>query len=106
MLTKQQLIGIAVAMTRSNQLAALKNPSFPSNEICLYGDAPLFRRMVAITKELYDSFDYSRTPEFLKTLEGKSEAYKSMSVKLITPVKKTELLERYSDTVAGILESD
>ncbi|WP_395741022.1 hypothetical protein [Prosthecobacter sp.] len=106
MLTKQELIGIAVAMTRSNQLAALNDPSFPSNEMCLRGDAPLFRRMVAIAEELYDGFDYARTPESLKSLKGRSEAYKAMRLKMLTPVKKEELLKRFSDAVARILESD
>jgi hypothetical protein len=106
MLTKQQLIGVIVAMTRSNDLPVLNVPGFLNEEFCFPGDSPLVRRMATIVEELYDGFDYAQSPEFLKSLEGKSESYKAMRLKLLTPAKKTEMLKRYSDAVAGILESD
>lgn len=92
-------------MTRSNHLEVLDVPGFLSREFCQAGDVPLVRRMAQIVKGLYDGFDYASSPEFIKSVEGKSEAFRAMRLKLLSPAKKTELRKRFGDELARILES-
>ena len=62
--------------------------------------------LAAITSELFDTFDYAKSPEFLRSLEGKSEAFRAMKLKLITPERQTEMRKRLGDALVGVIDSD
>lgn len=105
MFTKQQLINGLIGLTETNDLQVLDVPGFLSCEFCEAGDVPLVRRMAQIVKGLSDGFDYASSPEFIKSVEGKSETVRAMRLKLLTAAKKTELRKRFGDSLARILES-
>ena len=95
-----------VALTRTNDLQALDVPGFLVPEFCNAGDIPLVTRMAAITSEVFDTFDFAKSPEFLRSLEGKSEAFRAMKLKLITPERRTEMRKRLGDALVGVIDSD
>ena len=106
MLTKRQLISCIVGFKETNNLQVLDEPGFLDEEIVFADDVPLVRRMATITNELYDAFDYAKSPEFLRSIEGKSEAVRAMRLKLITPQRRAEMRKRFGDALTRIMESD
>lgn len=106
MITKQVLISCIVGFKETNSFQVLDEPGFLNEEMCHKGDIPLVRRIAAITSELFDAFDYSKSPEFVRSLEGKSEAFRAMKLKLITPQRRTEMRKRLGDALARVIDSD
>src|SRR4051812_6912581 len=106
MFTKQQLIGAVVALVETNDLQALNVPGFLVPEFCHAGDVPLVMRMAAIVGELWETFDYAKSPEFLSSIEGKSESVRAMRLKMITPERRSQMFKRLGDALARVMDSD
>ncbi len=106
MLSKQQLIGLLVGLKRVNDIELINDQAVLSNEVCLDGDRGLVRRMAFIVNELYETFDYSRSPEFLRSTEGKSAEFKAMRQRLLTPTKRIEVQRRLGHALERVWESD
>ncbi len=106
MFTKQQLITGIVALVETNDLQALKVPGFLVPEFCHAGDVPLVMRMAAVVSGLFDTFDYAKSPEFLRLVEGKSAEVRAMRLKMITPQRRTEIRKRLGDVLAKVMEAD
>jgi hypothetical protein len=106
MLSKQQLIGMLVGLKRVNDIDLVEDRAVLNHRVCLEGDILLVRRMAGIVNELYDTFNYSRSPEFLRSIEGKSAEFKSMREKLLTPAKRNEIQRRLDQALEQIMSSD
>ena len=106
MLTKRQLLDMLVGLTRANDISLVDDPKVMTREVCLEGDLPLVRLMATITSELYTTFNYANSPEFLRSVSGKTEAVRAMRLKSITPQRRTEMQKRFGDALVQIMESD
>jgi hypothetical protein len=106
MLTKQQLISCIIGLKETNDLQVLDATGFLDEEICYADDVPLVKRMAAIIDELFDAFDYAKSPEFLRLVDGKSAEVRAMRLKMLTPVRRKEMRKRLGDALAKVLESD
>jgi hypothetical protein len=74
---------------------------------CDADDVPLVLRMSAIINELFDTFDYSKSPEFLRSLNGKTAEFRAMKLRLITPRPAGRImLKRFGDALVRVRESD
>ena len=104
-MTKRQLVGVIVSLNRDSFLEALREPSV-LREMCAPEDVTRVLRMSEIAGELLDTFDFSKSPEFLRSLEGKSDEFCSMKRRLITPVRRAETLNRLDVALANVLDSD
>jgi hypothetical protein len=105
MLSKQKLIQVLVGLKSMNSKYAVHEPSF-LREICVDDDFPKVLRMFALVDEVVDSFDYTESDEFVKSVEGKSDAVRAMRRKLIDPVQRRESRGRFCNALAKLLESD
>jgi hypothetical protein len=105
-LSKQQLLGVLVGLKETSNEQVLDEPAFLTREICDRGDIPLVRRMFAIISELVDSFDYSKSPEFVRSLSGKSDEFRAMKLRLFTPMRRTQTLKRFGDALTNVADSD
>ena len=105
MLTKQQLISCIIGFKETNNLQVLDDPRFLDEEICYRGDIPLVRRMAVIVDEVLETFDYAKSPEFLRLVEGKSAEVRAMRLKMITPTRRMQTHKRLGDGLAKVLES-
>jgi hypothetical protein len=105
MLTKQKLLQVLLGLKETNSTHAIHEPEFLT-EICVEGDAPLVLRMFAIVNEMVDAFDYTKSPEFLRSVGGKSSEVRAMRLKLINPVRKKELRKRFREAMDNVLQSD
>ena len=106
MLTKRHLTGALVGLKRTNAQDVLMEPGFITHEFCDADDAPLVLRMSAIINELFDTFDYSKSPEFLRSLNGKTAEFRAMKLRLITPARRADMLKRFGDALVRVRESD
>lgn len=95
-----------VGLKETGSEQVLDEPAFLTWEICERGDIPLVRRMSTIINELFDSFDYSKSPEFIRSLSGKSAEFRAMKLRLITPMRRTETRKRLGDALAHFADSD
>jgi hypothetical protein len=106
MLTKQQLINCIIGFKDTSNLHVLDEPRFLDEEICYRDAIPLVRRMAAIIDELFDTFDYAKSPEFSRLVAGKSATVRAMRLKMITPQRRTEMRKRLGEALAKVLHSD
>jgi hypothetical protein len=106
MLSKQKLAVVLVGLKEMNSRHAIHEPGFLTDNTCIEGDVPLVKRMAAIIDELFDTFDYARSPEFLRLVEGKSAKVRAMRLKMITPQRRTEMRKRLGAALSKVLESD
>jgi hypothetical protein len=95
-----------VGLTRVNDISLVDDPKVMSREVCLDGDIPLIRRMSTITNELYTTFNYEKSPEFLRSVTGKSELVRAMRLKFLTPQRRAEMHKRFGDALVRVMESD
>jgi hypothetical protein len=102
LLTKQQLAGVLVGMNRDGFVHCLRDLT----SLCHPDEFPLVERMSAIMGELLKTFDYAKSPEFLRSILGKSAAFIEMKKRLLTPVKRTENFKRLCDALANVGKSD
>jgi hypothetical protein len=105
MFTKGQLIGALVSFKENCHLGLLEEPAI-LDEMCIPSELPLVLQMSAIVSELMDAFDYSKSPEFLHSIAGKSAEFRTMKLRMITPMRRTETRKRLGDAIAGIQASD
>lgn len=105
MLTKGQLAGILVSFNETRSLHLLEEPAV-LEETCLPRDLSIVIQMSAIISRLLDTFDYSRSPEFLRSVEGKSPEFLAMKLRMITPIRRTEVRKRLGDALANVLKSN
>jgi hypothetical protein len=106
MRSKQKLTGALVGLKEMNASEVINEPAFLTRELCAEGDVPLVRRMAAIIDELFDTFDYAKSPEFLRLVKGKSTEVQAMRLKMITPLRRTEMRKRFGEALAKVFESD
>ena len=63
-------------------------------------------RLAQLLSELFRDFDYTRSPEFERSVEGKSPAFVDMKKKFARePVKASEHRERYKKGLSDLLEN-
>lgn len=106
MLNKQQLICMLVGLTRVSDIDLVNDKAVLSHEVCLVSDQSSVRRMAAIVSELYDTFDYSQSPEFIRSIEGKSPEFRAMRQRMLTPMMRTELRSRLGRALEKVLDSE
>ena len=106
MLSKQKLAILLVGLKAMNSRSAILEPGFLTHSMCIEGDVPLVLRMSTIIDELFDTFDYAKSPEFLRLVEGKSAEVRAMRLKMITPIRRTEMRKRLGAVLAKVMESD
>ena len=106
MLRKQQLLSCIIGFKETNNLQVLDAPGFLDEEICQVDDVPLVKRMAAIVDELFDTFDYEKSPEFLRLVAGKSEAMRAMRLKMFTPQRRMQMRKRLGDALVKAMGSD
>jgi hypothetical protein len=106
MLSKQKLIVVLVGLKEVNSRHAIHVPGFLADNTCIEGDIPLVLRMSAIIDELFDTFDYVKSPEFARLVEGKSAEVRAMRLKLITPQRRREVRQRLGMALVKVMESN
>ncbi len=66
----------------------------------------MVRRMAEIVSDLFEAFDYSRSPEFLRSVAGKSAEFIAMKQRLITPMKRAEIQKRLGRALEKVWNCD
>jgi hypothetical protein len=95
-----------IGLKRVNDADLIDDPTVFNAEVCEADDMPLVRRMAAIVVELFDTFDYAKSPEFQRMVEGKSVEIRAMRLKMLSPVRRKEMRKRFGEALARVLESD
>ncbi len=82
MLTKQKVLHLVLALLKGSDIELLKNSSVLSGESCSDEDKEKIKKIGMLITEIYSSYDYFASPIFLKTVDGKSEKYREMKVRM------------------------
>ena len=105
-MTRRERLGLLVGLKRLNDLDLIEGNALFKEAGFLPREREAVTRVSGIIHVLYDDFDYTKSPEFLRSTEGKSEGFRAMKVRLLTSEKRAEALRRFSEALEGILDSE
>lgn len=96
---------ILVALKRANDLDLAFEAALFSQAGFTLADRPMVEAIIKELDRLVDGFDYLESLEFLSSIEGKSQQFRTMKRKLHTPAKlaaqRTRFLQLLSDDLYG-----
>ena len=106
MLKKPELLKLLVALIRMNDSHVLSTDEGLTGEACSPEDRVIVRDLCELLIPIRRFYEYTRSPEFTKSLEGKSPQVQSMMRKLASdPAKKKQQLERLDRALEELLTS-
>ena len=106
MMTKRELIGMIVGLKRTNFLHLVhSSPCILSDEVCESWDVHGVRQIAVMVEQLFCDFEPTQSAEFIESIAGKSDAYKSMKIKMLTPDKRREKTAQFGDALADLMDS-
>ncbi len=74
--------------------------------VCEVTDFGTIRQMASIDSRVFDSFDYTQSPEFIASIQGKSAAAQDYIRKHFSPEKRKAAENRLGDALTGIEDSN
>ena len=105
MLTKEEMLKMLVGLKEVNDLDLVDGNTVLAAS-CQDSDRTAVCAMAKIIEDIYESFDYEASPEFIGKLEGKSEQVQTMHRKLLDQSKRKEAKRRLGESITRILVSD
>jgi len=105
MLSPAEVLKMLVGLKEVNDLDVINDDAVLAAS-CTESDKATVRSMAAIIEEVYDSFDYEASPEFLAKLEGKSEQVQTMHRKLLDQTKRRDAVRRLGEAITQLLSSN
>ncbi|WP_036800701.1 hypothetical protein [Photobacterium marinum] len=106
MLTKQKVLHLILSLLKAGEIELLKNGSLLRCESCSDVDKEKIKTVGILMAEIYDSYDYFLSLEFLNSVDGKSEKYREMKVKMeSTAPKKQKHKEEFMSSVRELQDS-
>ena len=101
-ITKRQLLQAVVGLIEVNDYQLLSHrPAL--GEIAHPDDFELVGRIARTVKSLYDDFDYTESPEFLRSIEGKSDRFAEMKRRLASdPQRRAEQRDRLAEALVEL----
>lgn len=106
MLSKADLLKLLVALIRMSDSHVLSTDEGLPAEVCAPGDRDKVRHLRGLLIPIRRFFDYTESPEFLESIEGKSDTASALRRKLASdPVKKKEQLARLDRSLESLLTS-
>lgn len=103
MLTRAQILQMLVGLQETGDLdIACSNDVLVAS--CADGDRSTLKRIAEIVQLLYQNFDYTRSPEFLGLISGKSVEVIAMRRRLLTADKLEAVRRRLGKSLATLLE--
>ena len=107
MLSKSCLAKFLVGLVETNDADLVDDDSILSIDVCAVNDRSAIRQLGNNIELLYREFDYTASPEFIATTEGKSDEYVAMLKKrLRDPEKRVQHRETYAQSIASMLSDD
>jgi len=94
MLTKEEIIKMLVGLEATNDLDLVNDDKVLSIAVCSKSDRAKVKQMASLLSELFLSFNYEKSPEFQKSILGKSTKYREMKLRLISDPTKTKNYKR------------
>ena len=106
MTSKSGVIHFVMGMIETGDADLLEQNSILSLQICNSEDRPTVREIARLLKSLHDDFDYTKSPEFLTAIAGKSDAYQAMKMRLVSqPAHETENQVHFNLALHNLLAS-
>jgi hypothetical protein len=90
MLTKLKVLHLVLALLKGGDIELLKNGSVLSGESCSDIDKEKIKKIGMLIAEIYASYDYFESPEFLGSIKGKSEKYREMKIGMESSAQKKQ----------------
>ena len=90
MLAKQKVLHLILALLKGGDIELLKNSSVLGGESYSDIDKESIKKIGKLVAEIYASYDYFRSPEFLDSIAGKSEKYRDMKINMESSVPKRQ----------------
>jgi len=105
MLTQVEMLKMLVGLKEVNDLDLVDDNAVMVAS-CQDSDRVVVRAMAKLIEEIYDSFSYEMSPEFIGKLEGKSEQVQTMHRKLLDQSKRKDVMRRLGESLTQILTSN
>lgn len=106
MLKKPELLKLLVALIRMKDSHVLSTDEGLTGEVCSPEDRAIVRDLRGLLTPIRRFYEYTESPEFSMSLEGKSPQVQSMMRKLASdPAKKRQQLERLDRALEELLTS-
>ncbi|MGD8914291.1 MAG: hypothetical protein PVJ68_16350 [Candidatus Thiodiazotropha sp.] len=90
MLTKKKVLHLVLALLKGGDIDLLKNGSVLSGESCSDIDKEKIQKIGDLIAEIYFSYDYFLSPEFLESVDGKSEKYRELKINMESSAPKKQ----------------
>ncbi|NHZ36239.1 hypothetical protein [Massilia rubra] len=106
MITKKMVLQLSLALTKAEDIDLLKGGAIFSTERLSAPEQDAAREIASIVHELCTGYSYLHSPEFLKSIDGKSFGVIDMRTKLeASPSKRTERLERFYECIRNAADN-
>ncbi len=105
MLTQEEMLKMLVGLKEVNDLDLVDDNAVLAAS-CRDSDRGTVRAMAKIIEDIYESFDYEVSPEFIGKLDGKSEQVQTMHRKLLDQSKRKDAVRRLGESITRILASN
>ncbi|MEO0575471.1 MAG: hypothetical protein AAF004_08405 [Pseudomonadota bacterium] len=90
MLTKQKVLHLVLTLLKGGDMELLRDGSVFKGESCGANDKEKIQKIGLRIAEFYFSYDYFLSPDFSKTIEGKSEMYRDKKVNIESSALKRQ----------------
>jgi hypothetical protein len=105
-LSRAELLKLLVALIRMNDSQVLSTDEGLPPDVSAPEDRKKVRDLRGLLIAIRRFFDYTESPEFLESIEGKSDAVGAMRRKLAShPMRKKEYLDRLDTALESLLTS-
>jgi hypothetical protein len=105
-ITKRQVLQAIVGLIQVGDYELLKQQAV----LAELGSPSDFGRILQIAravKSLYDDFDFTKSSEFLRSIEGKSNNFAEVKRRLVSdPIKKAEQRARFAGAMIELPDAD
>lgn len=106
MFTKQKALHLILALLKNGDIELLKSDTILDDAGCDDLDKERIRNIGFLVYDLYLSYDYLLSSGFLRLVDGKSEQYKQMKIKMeSSPTKKRKHKEDLMSAVRELQSS-
>ena len=107
MYTKDQLVAFLVSLTAVSDADLIDTDQLLTREICDPQDRDRVREIRDSIVKLDSCWSYQASPEFIRKVEGKSQQYQLMLLRMsVDAVKQAEIRERFRNALTRILCDD
>lgn len=94
MITKKKVLQLSLALTKAGDIDLLKGGAIFSGERLMVPEQDAVREIASIVHDLCSGYSYIRSPEFLKSTDGKPSSIIDRLTRMeASPSKRTERLE-------------